>query len=135
VVSDELDEIVLLSVWWQRARPGCVHLLVMKGLKWLYLDTDKLKHKRRWRWGERERERKRDRERERWSRGSLMNLLRAHCHVDAESLMLLPGHCLPSMNQFDICLWQPITPQEIQRNTKILHTDPWQGNSCAMWHL
>jgi len=57
----------------------------------------------------RERERKRDRERERWSRGSLMNLLRAHCHVDAESLMLLPGHCLPSMNQFDICLWQPIT--------------------------
>lgn len=78
-----LDELVLLNVWWQRARPGCIHLLIIKGVKWLYLDTDSLRHINAGEGEEREREKK---------LGGLMNSLRAHCHVDPETLMLLPGH-------------------------------------------
>lgn len=99
-----------MSVWWQKARPGSIRLLLINGLKWLHLDTDRLRHIHT---GEGE-----ERETERELNELAQSSLSCWCwKLDAVSR----SPCLSPMNQCDICLWQPIKPQETQSTTKMWH--------------
>lgn len=86
---------------WMRRAGASDCLLIIKAVKWLcwtLTDWDRSA-------GEGERRQR--------QRALLMNSLTAQCHVEAASWTL----CLPSMNQCDIRLWQPIT----RSSPEILH--------------